>query len=224
MPNTYTLLDLNAQIRAIGRGVLLYANKWDGETNLALTHLGDTEGDITVELNEEYTHFTLPELTGAAKHKSYVSGEDPVVTMPVFYADPALRAVVSPTGNASGGYQRRRPVLERTLVIMPEELFFDPTSDTYKALAYDGTDWTLGGSALSSAQEALLGLSVWFWRGYFTKAGPVFRHEEGGKAVQSVSFQAMTSDLSTDLIPDGERLYTLGDPADKQIDIYPVVA
>lgn len=221
MANTYTLLDLQAQLRAIGRGVVFYADEWDGETNLALTHLGDTEGEITAELNEEYSHLTLPELTGPAKHKSYIAGEDPVVTLPLFYADPDLRAVVSPTGNASGGYQRQRPVKRRTLVIFPEELFFDADTGEYGELEYDGAAWTVGGKPLTSHQTELLGLSMWFWSGYFTKAGPIFRHEDGGKAVQSVNFQSMQSQLPLSVLPDGQRLYTLGDPADADIDIHP---
>jgi len=221
MANTYKLLDLQAQLRAIGRGVVFYAEKWDGETNLSLTHLGDTEGEITAEMNESYSHLTLPELTGEAKHRSYVSGEDPVVTLPLFLADPALRAIVSPTGNASGGYQRQRPVKERTLVIFPEELFFDASEGEYGDLSYTGTAWQLNGEALSPAQTKLLGQSVWFWRGYFTKPGVAFRHEDGGKLVESISFQAMQSDLALAVLPDGERIYTLGDPGDKDIDIHP---
>src|SRR5690606_15246183 len=125
MAVNYQLLDLDAVLRSLGRGVVFYAPVWDGTTNLALTHLGDTEGEITVEINETYNDLTLPELTGDAIHERKVAGENPVVTMPLFLADPALRAIVSPTGNASGGYQRQRPVTEYTLVIFPEELFLD---------------------------------------------------------------------------------------------------
>lgn len=220
MPNTFTLLDLTTQLRDIGRGVVFYASKWAGTTDLGLTHLGDTEGEMTVNVNEEYSHLTLPELTGAGKHRSYVAGEDPVISIPIYYADPALRAIVSPTGNASGGYQRRRPVTERTLVIFPEELFYDAgPDDAYEALSNSSGVWTVGGTALTDRQQDLLDLSMWFWRGYFTKAGPVFRHEDGGKAVQTINFQVMHSDLSLSVIPDGQRLYTLGDPLDSGINI-----
>jgi len=221
MAVNYTLQDLTTVLRAIGRGVVFYADKWNGSTNLTLAHLGDTEGEITVELNEEYVHLTTPELTGQAKHKSYVAGEDPVVTIPLFLADPALRSVVSPTGNASGGYQRRRPVKERTVVIFPEELFLNPSTGEYGQLVYTGTAWQVDGQALTPEQEKLLGMSVWFWRGYFTKAMPPFRHEDAGKTVVPVTFQVMQSDLSTSIIPDGQRLYTVGDPEDAGIDIHP---
>lgn len=220
MAVNYTLLDLNSVVRAIGRGVVFYAPAWNGTQNLALTHLGDTEGEITVELNESYNDLTLPELTGDAVHERRLAGENPVITIPLFLADPALRAIVSPTGSASGGYMRQRPVTEYTLVIFPEELFRDANGD-FKQLTFDGTVWQIGGQALTPDQEDLLGLSVWFWRGHFQKPGITFRSEDGGKLVLQVNYQAMPTKLATSVIPDGERLYTLGDPANKGIDIHP---
>src|SRR5690606_29585171 len=129
MAVTYTPLDLTLQRYAIGRGIVFYADKRDGTTPLELTNLGVTEGEITVELNEEYSTLTLTEQTGPAQHKAYVSGENPVVTLPLFYADPSLRSIVPPTGNASGGYQRRRPVAGRTGGLLPEECLDDPNRD-----------------------------------------------------------------------------------------------
>jgi len=220
MAVNYTLLDLNSVVRAIGRGVVFYAPAWNGTQNLALTHLGDTEGEITVELNESYNDLTLPELTGDAVHERRLAGENPVITIPLFLADPALRAIVSPTGSASGGYMRQRPVTEYTLAIFPEELFRDANGD-FAQLTFDGTAWKIGGQALTPEQERLLGLSVWFWRGHFQKPGITFRSEDGGKLVLQVNFQVMPTKLATSVIPEGERLYTLGDPADKDIDIHP---
>lgn len=220
MAVNYTLLDLNSVVRAIGRGVVFYAPVWDGTQNLALTHLGDTEGEITVELNESYNDLTLPELTGDAVHERRLAGENPVITIPLFLADPALRAIVSPTGSASGGYMRQRPVTEYTLVIFPEELFRDANGD-FAQLTFDGTAWKIDGQALTPEQERLLGLSVWFWRGHFQKPGITFRSEDGGKLVLQVNYQAMPTKLATSVIPEGERLYTLGDPAGVEIDIHP---
>lgn len=221
MANTYELLDLQALLRAIGRGVVFYADRWDGTTNLTLTHLGDTEGEITAEMNPTYSHLTTPELTGEAKHRSYVSGEDPVLTIPLYLADPALRAVVSPTGSASGGHTRQRPVTERTVVIFPEELFYDEAEGAYGELTYTGSAWQVNGKPLTDRQEALLGQSVWFWRGYFDRPGLAYRHDDGGKLVEPATYQAMQSDLPLSVIPDGHRLYTMGDPADAGIDIHP---
>src|SRR5690606_36708557 len=82
---TYTPLDLTLQRYAIGRGIVFYADKWDGTTPLALTNLGVTEGEITVELNEEYSTLTFMDQSGPAQHMAYVSGEFSVVTLPLFY-------------------------------------------------------------------------------------------------------------------------------------------
>jgi len=221
MANTYELLDLDAVLRAIGRGVVFYADAWDGITNLTLTHLGDTEGEITSESNEAYDDLTLDELTGEAIHERNIRGENPVVTIPLWLADPALRAIVSPTGNASGGYQRQRPVKERTLVIFPEQLFYDDDEGDFGELAYTGTAWQVNGKPLNLRQNTLLGQSVWFWRGHFQKPGISFTSEATGKVVLPVTFQSMFAKLQLGVIPDGERLYTVGDPADKDIDIHP---
>mgnify|MGYP001202531945 FL=1 len=221
MAVNYQLQDLDAVLRAIGRGVVFYAPVWDGTSNLALTHLGDTEGEITSETNEAYNDLTLPELTGDAIHERKVAGENPVLTIPLFMADPALRAIVSPTGNASGGYQRQRPVKEYTLVVFPEELFLDEATNEYEDLTYTGTEWQVGGQALTPRQEELLGQSIWFWRGHFQKPGVTYRSEDGGKLVMPVTFQAMHTKLPLAVIPDGHRLYTVGDPGDANIDIHP---
>lgn len=210
----YTLLDLTTQVRSIGRGVVFRAPAWDGVTDLQLTHLGDTEGDIQVTPNESFVHLELPELTGNAKHESYVEGEDPVLQIPLYVADPAVRSIITPTGNGGGGYSRRRPVTEHTLAIFPEEMFFNPATEAYGELAYTTAGgWTVDTVALTAKQIRLLGLAMWFWRGYFARPPIRFRHAEAGKAVEQVTFQAMIN-LN---LPEGEQLYTLGDPADAGI-------
>lgn len=217
MPNNMLLTAMTAALAALGKAVVFRAAYWDGVANLALTHLGNTEGDVTVAVNEAYSHLTLPEQTGPAKHESYAEGEDPVVTLPLFLANRALRDILTPTGNASGGYGRRRPVTKHTLVLFPEELFYNEGDDAYAQLSYDGTAWTLGGDALTSRQAELLDLSMWFWRGYFTKPPISFKHADGGKTVDAATFQVMHDATK----PDGQMLYTLGDPADALIDIHP---
>lgn len=214
--SSYDLLDLTTQVRAIGRGSVFYGTgAFAGSGNdLALTHLGDTEGEITIEPNEEYSELTLPELTGAAPHEKYVSGQAPVVTIPLYAADAALRAIVSPTGSASGGYQRRRAVTEYTLVIFPEQVFIE--GDVQVTVAYTTAGgWTVGGDAATATQEALLDLSIFFWRGHFTVTPPMYRHEDGGKVVQEVMFHAMHNGS----MPDGHHLYTIGRPENSSIEI-----
>lgn len=224
----YTLLDAQTVLRAIGRGVVFYAEiagqpgYWDGTTDLALKHLGDTEGDISIAMNESFVHLTTPEQSGAGKRKSYVEGADPVVTIPLYVADPALRAIVSPTGSASKGYARRRPVTELTLVIFPEELFLDVSDNAYKTLSWNPAtqQFEVGGQALTAAQTALLGQAVWLWRGYFVSPSIVLKHGDAGKAVESCTFQVMMDDTK----PDGAMLLTIGDPADAGIDINPTAS
>ena len=215
MPS-YTLLDLTAQVRAIGRAAVFYGTgAFAGSgNNLALTHLMDTEGDIQIAANEAYNELTLPELTGPAKHERYVSGEDPVVTLPGYAADASLRDILSPLGSASGGHFRQRPVTEYSLVLIPEQVFIE--SNAQVALGYTAAGgWTVGGDAASAAQLALLDLSIWFWRGHFTRALPQYRHAEGGKVIESISYQAM---FNGDM-PDGHRLYTVGRPDQSGIEI-----
>ncbi len=207
--SNYDLLDLTAQIRSIGRASVFYASgAFAGSgTDLAMTHLGDTEGEISVEANPEYSGLTLPELTGPAEHEKYVTGMAPTVSIPIYAADPALRAILSPTGSGSGGYQRRRAVTEYTLVLFPEQVFIE--ADAQVTLGYTTAgDWTVGGDAASAAQLALLDLAIFFWRGHFEPAMPVYRHEDGGKVVQEVAFNTMHNSA----MPDGHHLFTIGRP------------
>lgn len=216
------LLDLTAQVRDIGRASIFYVAKWDGTTDLpdTLTHLGDTEGEVTLEPNTEYSDLVLPELTGPAIHERYLSGDNPEISLPLYLADPSLRAIVTPKGSGSGGYQRQRSVDEYTLVLFPEQLFIE--SDAQAAVDFTTAGgWTVGGDAASAAQLALIDQAMWFWRGHFSRPPMTFRHEDHGKAVDEVMFQVMHADLATSVIPDGQRLWTYGDPEDASIDINP---
>jgi urease gamma subunit len=60
-------------------------------------------------------------------------------------------------------------------------------------------------------------MSLWFWRGYFNRPPMVLKHEDAGKAVAEVSFQVMQETG----LPDGDQLYTLGDPESVPIFIEP---
>jgi len=215
MPN-FNLLDLTAQVRAIGRASVFYASgAFAGSGNdLALTHLGDTEGEISIESNDEYSELTLPELTGPAPHQKYVAGGAPQVTIPIYAAAPSLRAILSPTGSASGGYQRRRAVTELTLVLFPEDVFIEANVGVTLGYTTAG-GWTVGGDAATTAQLAQLDLAIWFWRGHFERAMPMYRHEDGGKVIDEVTFHAMhNSDM-----PDGHHLFTVGRPDQSSIEI-----
>lgn len=220
MPN-YNLLDLTTILRTIGRGVVLSAPRWDRDVPLVLTHLGDTEGDLSIATNPEVSLLTLPELSGPAGHEADYTGENPTVEIPMYLADPALLSIVSPTGGASAGATRRRAVAERTLVIIPESLFLVNNAagaPERKQLSFTTVGgWKLNGVALSAEQTELLGASFWAWRGFFNRPPRSFKGGAGDakKNIETVSFQV----LSHPGMPEGHMLYTTGDPADADINL-----
>lgn len=210
----FDLPNLITALRAIGRGVVFRAPYWDATSPIAMTALGDTEGEIAIQENEVYDSLVLDELT-ASEHETTVKSGAPVANIPLFYADPALRTIVSPTGNASSGFARPRPVAKHSLWIAPEELFYDVSADVYRSVAYAAGVWTFNGSPLTTRQTELLGLGVWLWRGYFRKGNQRFRQAEGGKLVETIAFHLMF-DYSKG---DGDGLYTVGDPTARGIDL-----
>lgn len=190
--------------------------RWDGSGPLNLAHVGTTEGEIAIAADVALSELTFTEYTGPAAHKRYYDGEGVTITIPFHFADPRLRAICSPIGQASGGYSRQRPVREHTLVIVPEQLLYDPSSNDFEALTWAaGTGFQVGGSPLTEEQTRLLGLSMWFWKGSFGRQLPSFNHDNGGKTINPVEFSVMHSPE----FPEGNMLYTLGDPTTEQIDL-----
>lgn len=220
---------LSAQ-RDIGRSRVFYAVtapggstplQWDGSTELYLKWLCDTEGAVVHEPNMTIDELLAPELTANAPLKAKVKGEAPTITIPAIYADPAVRALLSPTGAASGGYSTARPVTELTIVTFAEELFFNSTTKLYdKILDPNGGTWQLSGAAISTLStriQNMFGLTCWSWRVYPIKAPFQFADEDHGKSVEPVTLKLMT-DITK---PEGHMLYTIGDPylASTPIDI-----
>jgi hypothetical protein len=217
----FTLKDLDSIARQVGRMSVFYAHSyWSPGSDISLTHLGDTEGAIGFARNEEYNDLMTPEVTGPAKIKRLYRGEDPVVTIPIWFADSDLIATLSPTGSGSAGYERARPVTQRTLAMFPEQLFYDGTA--YRALGFTGVpgSWTVGGAAFDTEQTRLMAFAMWFWNGHFTKPEISFQDEEGRRALGSVTFQCMRHPG----MPDGHQLYTVGDPQASGINIEPTTA
>lgn len=209
MPNTFTLTDVQSILRAIGRGVVFQADYWDESAPLALTHLGDTEGAIQFNPNAVMSYLTS-EVTGPAKLQARHDGEDPTLEIPLVLADPDVRAIVTPFGSASGGRSRGGAPNEHTLVIFPESLFV--SAGVTAALGYTTAGgWTLGGAALTAAQTEALRNSLWLWRCVFTKPPMTYQKGEGEivKEVQTVSVGVLYDDTK----PEGDKLYTVGDPA-----------
>lgn len=213
--------NLNDVLRAVGRGLLFYAGRWDPALGdpLAITHLGDTEGDIVFTPNAEIKELTTPELTGGAAHEADYMGEKPTLEFPLYLADPALLAIVSPIGTASAGRTMRSSVQEYTLVVFPETLFKVVTDGVASrgVLKFSAGAWTLDDVALDAAQLAMLDQAIWLWRGYFSR--PPRRMRGGGgddsKNIESVTFQVMQHEA----MPEGHQLYTQGNPFDYAIDL-----
>jgi hypothetical protein len=230
-----TLLNLQTLLRKIGRGVILYAHdgtvlanttlknpiRWDPNgVALQLQHLGDTEGEIIGQPNFTVANLTLPEISGGAVYEATATGENPVVDMPLFMADPNLLHLVTPTGSPHAGLERVQDVSERTLVVMPERLFKRPNLPGYGTLQYaTGGVWTLDGLPLTAAQTTLLAHSIWFWRGYFNRAPRRFRGGHGDDA-KNIEVCQFTSMMHPDM-PDGHHLYTQGNPFLYGIEIEP---
>ncbi len=213
MAASATIGDLTATIRHIGRGAVFYeAGAYAGSgTDLVLTYLGDTEGEITVEENAAFSGLTTPELTGPVMRTKYLDGIDPVITIPLLAADPALDIIVRPKPDASGvgggGHDRHQAVTEYTLVIFPEEVFIEDNAQA--VVQYDTIlDWKVGGDVATSAQQALLDKSIFFWRGHFEAITPRYNQADGGKLITEVVFHAMHNNA----MQQGHYIYTKGRP------------
>ncbi len=213
MTSTATIGDLEATIRHIGRGSVFYmVGAFAGTgTDLTLVYLGDTEGEITVEENAEFSELTTPELTGPIPRSKYLEGIKPVITLPLLLADPALGLIVNPTGAGSGsqggGYERHQAVTEYALVIFPEEVFIE--SNAPGAIEYTtAADWKVGGDTATAGQLALIDKAIFFWRGHFESPQRRFVHDDGGKLITEAVFHAMHNTA----MAQGHYIYTLGRP------------
>lgn len=225
------LKDVAAQRYDIGRSAIFVFGSlsgdrivpavWDGSEDLFgagnMHHIGNTEGAVDIAPNPEYSELTLPETSGPAALKRYLSGERPTFTIGVF-PNPDNLSVFSPTGRASAGVQRRRRVRESTLWIVPEELFLKTEADgdvVEVAVTYNGTIFQKDGQALTAEEQELLDMSILIWRADFTRATPVFRHEDGGKSLREVEVN-IQQDFTK---PDGCQLWlAVGESADFGVD------
>lgn len=218
----FNLADVSAIIASIGRGVVFYAAKWVPSSGpLVMTQLGVTEGDITVTTNAATANLTIPELTGPIPHEMDYLGENPVIDIPLYLADPALIAVVSPSGSAHAGRSRRGPVKEYSLAIFPEALFLVDDAEGIvhdHTIAYSGAGaWSFNGVALDADRAALLDSALWIWRAVFNRPPRRFRGGAGDdkKNIETVAVQSMHH---PDL-PEGHHIYTTGDPFTSLIDL-----
>lgn len=221
MPNL-TLAAVAGLITTYGRGIVFRSSKWiPNDGALALTQLGITEGDISVNPNAATAKLTIPELTGPAAHETDYLGEDPTGEIPLYLADPSLIAVVSPSGSAHAGRSRRGPVAEHTLLVLPEALFLEAGAggivDDFDVSWDESGNWTFNGDALTAERQRLLDASMWLWRVVFNRPPRRFRGGAGDdkKNIETVSFVTMHHPD----MPEGHHLYTTGDPFAQGIDL-----
>ncbi|HET7233261.1 MAG TPA: hypothetical protein VFJ16_24835 [Longimicrobium sp.] len=213
--------DLATALRTIGRARAVYSPYWDGTADLALSLLGDMEGEPKLDPKSSIDTLKVPELTGDAPWEAWETGAAPEASLPLFLADPAQRPILTPTGGTGGaGRIGRKPVKAWTVVLLPEEIFRNAAGEFGTAVTFAkvGATWKLDGVAFTAEQTRLLKLSVWMWRGFFSRPPITYKMGDGGKAIDTVTF-TLLQDRSK---PQGQQLYTRGDPADVGIDIDPV--
>lgn len=201
--------DLTTILRDIGRASVWYGTgAYAGSgTAVSMTQLGDTEGEISVDFDEKYSELTVPELTGDIPWQKYLESAKPTIKIPMALVSLASRAIVSPTGTAHGGFDRRQAVTEYYLALIPTAFYREGNADV--AFAYtQAADWTVNGDTATAAQLAIMDKSIWLWRGHFSKPGRKFRHEDGGKEITEVMFHPMYNTA----MPQGQKIFTLGRP------------
>lgn len=216
MPS-YTWIDFTTALLKIGRAEVLVGDAFgDGSVALALSHLGVTEQPIQPEVNESYNDLTLPEHTGPGIiHRTY-EGENPVLTFNVIAANQSAFDTISPVGSRGAGFEAPQAVVEKTVVLIPTAAIME--NGIRQTLGYTtGGGWTVGGDAATADQLAMIDVSFWIWRCHFQRGIPRYANEDGGKAIIPVTVQVL-QDFQR---PDGQQLYTIGDPADVYIDIDP---
>lgn len=204
----------------IGRAAIFRRDPWDGTGSVftGMVHIGNTEGAVEIEPNPEYSELTLPETSGPAALKRYLTGERPSFELGIF-PNPANLKIFSPTGRASAGQRRRRGVREHLLWIVPEELFIGTDEKgnsvevpvTFAAGAFKKAD-----KELTADEQALVDMSMLIWRADFGRATPRFVHEDGGKSLRSVPV-TLQQDFDR---PDGCQLYLMvGEASEFDIDL-----
>lgn len=188
---------------------LITRAEWDESDPLfpGMIHIGNTEGAIEFEMNTEYSELTLPETSGPAAIKRYLTGHKPQFTIGVFPTANGMK-FFSPTGKGSAGQQRRRRVKENLLWIVPEEVYLgeDVNGNVVELpLTYSGGAFLKDGDPLTDEEQELIDLSLLIWRADFEQLTPTYRHEDGGKSLKEVNVMVQ-QDFTK---PDGAQLWLL---------------
>jgi hypothetical protein len=89
-------------------------------------------------------------------------------------------------------------------------------------LKYDHltTSWTVGGIAASAEQLRLIDWSIWLWKVVPNRPKVSHKHSEGNAATDTINW-TIVQDMTK---PEGQQLYTIGDPEEYGININPITA
>jgi hypothetical protein len=184
---------LSAFVTAIGKAFVYVAT--DPTTASSWSLLGLTEGDVGVDEKFNFNDFKLPEWTGDAIHARTVDGQDITVSVPLIWGDGNLYDTLNPVGLRGGGRARPTAVVTRTCLIIPvSEIGNGLENSTGLTSGY------VGGAAPVHA--------VWIHKATFEPGQYAFSNKDAGKTLRSITVHAMYDDTR----PDGQKLFTIGDP------------
>jgi hypothetical protein len=229
-----TPAQLRTLARNIGRAAVFYHGaagaeefpaplRWNVGDTFNPVALGDTEGEVQVQANETIRTLTLPEIGGDAVFEARMRGGNPVLTAPLFLADPDLRRLIGPVATGVIGRVGEVPVTEWSLWVLPRGLFTRADGST-GVLRYDdvGSVWQVGDGAaswdaLTATQTRLLGQSIFIPAGFWTRPPVTYRdgtNTEISKDIEECEFQSLVH-------PDMDGLAFQGDPVTHDIDLTP---
>lgn len=172
-----------------------------------LKAIGAKEGDITVEINEEYNDLTAPELTGPAVHQRLVMGVNARITVPVIAGAADLYPITSPLGERGGGRSYPTPVVPTSVLVIPNlEVGGGLANATGLTTAWDRQAGA--GAAAATGAAAAPVHAVWLWRATPERPNRTFSVADGGKQIWEVRFQAMFDAAR----PETQKQFTVGDP------------
>ncbi len=198
MPNNIVpVSSISAYVQALGKAYVFVAA--DPTSTASWQLLGLTEGDIAVDEKFQFNDFTLPEWTGAAIHQRHVDGQEIQITVPLIWGDGSLYDKVSPSAVKGGGYSTPQNITTRTVLIIP-------LTEVSTGLTYDGTTWAPAAPAHA----------IWLHKATFEPGQYHFKHGGGGKVMRSIVVRPMFDDTK----PNGQKLYTIGDPSTQGITTY----
>jgi hypothetical protein len=169
--------------------------------------IGAKEGEISVEVDEEYNDLTAPELTGPAVHQRTVMGVSVRITVPVIAGETDLYPITSPLGQSGGGVSYPLPVVPTSVLVIPNLEVGGGLANATGATS--GWVRTAGAGAAAATEAAAAPKhAVWLWRAAPERPSRSFSYENGGKQIWNVTFQSMFDGDR----PEGHKVYTVGDP------------